>query len=119
MSNEVPQLFDWDQAHNQPGDRWARTELNHSVIEFVCAHEYMVCPPSRGIHIFLIDVSHAAIHSGDTSTQMYYYTFNAVRLEDVLKFAHEFGEVLVMLIMLEVVICVRASGGAFSYLNFS
>jgi hypothetical protein len=72
------------------------------------------------VYIFLIDVSHAAIHSGDTSAQTYYYyTFNAVRLEDVLKFTHEFGEVLVMPIMLEVVMRVCASGGAFSYLNFS
>ena len=71
------------------------------------------------VYIFLIDVSHAAIHSGDTSAQTYYYAFNAVRSEDVLKFAHEFGEVLVMPIMLEVVMRVCASGGAFSYLNFS
>ena len=35
MSNEVPQLFDWDQVRNQPGDRWARAELNHGVVEFV------------------------------------------------------------------------------------
>jgi len=72
------------------------------------------------VYIFLIDVSHTAIQSDDTSAQTYYYpAFNAVRSEDVLKFAHEFGEVLVMPIMLEVVMRVRASGGAFSYLNFS
>lgn len=64
MSNEVPQLFDWDQAHNQPGDRWARAELNHSVVEFVAPTEYMVRPPQPAVYIFLIDVSHSAIQSG-------------------------------------------------------
>jgi protein transport protein SEC24 len=64
MSNEVPQLFDWDQTHNQPGDRWARAELNHSVVEFVAPTEYMVRPPQPAVHVFLIDVSHAAVQCG-------------------------------------------------------
>lgn len=64
MSNEVPQLFDWDQARNQPGDRWARAELSHAVVEFVAPTEYMVRPPQPVIYIFLIDVSHSAIQSG-------------------------------------------------------
>lgn len=42
ISNEVPQLFDWDQETNQPADRWQRPELNHSVVEFVAPREYMV-----------------------------------------------------------------------------
>lgn len=42
ISNEVPQLFDWDQEKNQPADRWKRHELNHSVVEFVAPREYMV-----------------------------------------------------------------------------
>lgn len=42
ISNEVPQLFDWDQEKNQPADRWARPELNHSVVEFIAPREYMV-----------------------------------------------------------------------------
>jgi hypothetical protein len=65
MSNEVPQLFDWDQVRNQPGDRWARAELNHSVIEFVAPTEYMVRPPQPAVYVFLIDVSHAAVSSGE------------------------------------------------------
>ncbi|KAF8644917.1 hypothetical protein AX16_008199 [Volvariella volvacea WC 439] len=68
MSNEVPQLFDWDQARNQPGDRWARAELNHSVVEFVAPTEYMVRPPQPAVYIFLIDVSHAAVQSGMVAT---------------------------------------------------
>jgi protein transport protein SEC24 len=47
-----------------------------------------------------------------TSGQTYYYpAFNAARAEDALKFAHEFGEVLAMPIMLEAVMRVRASRG--------
>lgn len=42
LSNEVPQLFDWDQEKNQPADRYARHELNSSVVEFVAPTEYMV-----------------------------------------------------------------------------
>ena len=64
MTNEVPQLFDWDQQRNQPGDRWARAELNYSVVEFVAPTEYMVRPPQPAVYVFLIDVSHAAIQSG-------------------------------------------------------
>jgi protein transport protein SEC24 len=64
MSNEVPQLFDWDSVRNAPGDRWARAELNHSVIEFVAPTEYMVRPPQPPVYVFLIDVSHTAMQSG-------------------------------------------------------
>ncbi|MCO5588428.1 hypothetical protein L7F22_042384 [Adiantum nelumboides] len=68
ISNEVPQLFDWDQEKNQPADRWARPELNHSVVEFIAPREYMVRPPQPPIYTFLIDVSHAAISSGMVAT---------------------------------------------------
>ncbi|EUC53780.1 protein transporter SEC24 [Rhizoctonia solani AG-3 Rhs1AP] len=68
MSNEVPQLFDWDQARNQPADRWARYELNHSVVEFIAPTEYMVRPPQPPVYTFLIDVSHSAVQSGMVAT---------------------------------------------------
>lgn len=42
LSNEVPQLFDWDQEKNQPADRYLRAELNSSIVEFVAPTEYMV-----------------------------------------------------------------------------
>lgn len=64
MSNEVPQMFDWDQERNAPGDRWARAELNHAVVEFVAPTEYMVRPPQPMFYCFLIDVSHAAVSTG-------------------------------------------------------
>ena len=45
-----------------------------------------------------------------TAGQTYFYpAFNATRTEDAVKFAHEFGEVLAMPIMLEAVMRVRAS----------
>ena len=65
MTNEVPQLFDWDPVRNQPGDRWARAELNQSCIEFVAPTEYMVRPPQPAVYVFLIDISHTAVQSGD------------------------------------------------------
>jgi protein transport protein SEC24 len=64
LSNEIPQMFDWDQQKNQHGDRWARAELNYSAVEFVAPTEYMVRPPQPAVYVFLIDVSHAAIQSG-------------------------------------------------------
>jgi protein transport protein SEC24 len=42
LSNEVPQLFDWNNQTNQPADRWSRAELNYGVVEFVAPQEYMV-----------------------------------------------------------------------------
>jgi protein transport protein SEC24 len=68
ISNEVPQLFDWDQEKNQPADRWSRPELNHSVVEFIAPREYMVRPPQPPVYVFLIDVSIAGISSGMTAT---------------------------------------------------
>ena len=65
MTNEVPQLLDWDQVRNQPGDRRARAELNQSCIEFVAPTEYMVRPPQPAVYVFLIDISHTAVQSGN------------------------------------------------------
>jgi protein transport protein SEC24 len=68
ISNEVPQLFDWDQENNKPADRWSRPELNHSVVEFIAPREYMVRPPQPPIYVFLIDVSISAVSSGMVAT---------------------------------------------------
>lgn len=68
ITNEVPQLFDWDQEANQPADRWQRPELNHSVVEFIAPREYMVRPPQPPVYVFLIDVSHHAIQCGMVAT---------------------------------------------------
>ncbi|PFH49924.1 hypothetical protein AMATHDRAFT_146483 [Amanita thiersii Skay4041] len=82
MSNEVPQLFDWDQVHNQPGDRWSRAELNHSVVEFVAPTEYMVRPPQPAVYVFLIDVSHAAVQCGMVATATRTILENLDRIPD-------------------------------------
>lgn len=82
MSNEVPQMFDWDQVHNTPGDRWARAELNHSVVEFVAPTEYMVRPPQPAVYVFLIDVSHDAVQSGMVATATRTILENLDRIPD-------------------------------------
>lgn len=68
LSNEVPQLFDYDRTKNEPVDRWQRAELNHSVVEFVAPTEYMVRPPQAPTYVFLIDVSYPAVSSGMVAT---------------------------------------------------
>ncbi|KDQ58689.1 hypothetical protein JAAARDRAFT_176744 [Jaapia argillacea MUCL 33604] len=82
MSNELPQLFDWDPVRNQPGDRWARAELNHSVVEYVAPTEYMVRPPQPPVYVFLIDVSHAAVQSGMVATATRTILENLDRIPD-------------------------------------
>ncbi|KAI0074462.1 protein transporter SEC24 [Panus rudis PR-1116 ss-1] len=82
LSNEVPQLFDWDQVRNQPGDRWARAELNHAVVEYVAPTEYMVRPPQPAVYVFLIDVSHNAIQSGMVATATRTILENLDRIPD-------------------------------------
>ncbi|KAF8629024.1 hypothetical protein AX15_003599 [Amanita polypyramis BW_CC] len=82
MSNEVPQLFDWDQTRNQHGDRWARAELNYSVVEFVAPTEYMVRPPQPAVYVFLIDVSHAAVQCGMVATATRTILENLDRIPD-------------------------------------
>ncbi|KAJ8081655.1 COPII subunit [Marasmius tenuissimus] len=82
MSNEVPQMFDWDQVRNQPGDRWARAELNHAVVEFVAPTEYMVRPPQPAVYVFLLDVSHAAVQSGMVATASRAIMENLDRIPD-------------------------------------
>jgi protein transport protein SEC24 len=72
LSNEVPQLFDWDQTKNAPADRWQRAELNHAVVDFVAPTEYMVRPPQALVYVFLIDVSYPAVNSGGfRNSQLY------------------------------------------------
>ncbi len=68
ISNEVPQLFDWDQEKNQPADRWKRPELNSSVVEFIAPREYMVRPPQPPVYVFLIDVSYNSMNTGMAAT---------------------------------------------------
>lgn len=68
LTNEVPQAFDWDAASQKSIDRWARPELNHSVVEFIAPQEYMVRPPQPLVYLFLFDVSYASVTSGLLAT---------------------------------------------------
>ncbi|KAE9406669.1 protein transporter SEC24 [Gymnopus androsaceus JB14] len=82
LSNEVPQMFDWDQTRNQPGDRWSRAELSHGTVEYVAPTEYMVRPPQPAVYVFLIDVSHAAVQSGMVATATRTILENLDRIPD-------------------------------------
>ena len=64
LTNEVPERFDWDRQSQQAVDRWQRSELNYSVVEFVAPQEYMVRPPQALTYVFLIDCSKRAIDNG-------------------------------------------------------
>jgi protein transport protein SEC24 len=68
LANDVPQAFDWDAAQQQSVDRWQRSELNYSVVEFVAPQEYMVRPPQALTYVFLMDVSYSAVTSGLLAT---------------------------------------------------
>ncbi|CDZ97805.1 cpii coat sec24 protein [Phaffia rhodozyma] len=68
LSNEVPQQFDYDEKKNENVDRWARKELNYSVVDFVAPTEYMVRAPQPPCYVFLIDVSANAVKSGMVAT---------------------------------------------------
>ena len=68
LTNEVPQAFDWDAAAQKTVDRWQRSELNYSAVEFVAPQEYMVRPPQPLVYLFLLDVSYAAVTSGLLAT---------------------------------------------------
>lgn len=68
LTNDVPQLFDWDQNNNCPADRWQRAELNHGVVDFVAPTEYMVRPPQPPLYVFVFDVSYQSVNSGVLAT---------------------------------------------------
>ena len=68
--------------------------------------------------INLADSPPAACLPHYTSGQTYFYpAFNAAKSEDAIKFAHEFGEVIAMPIMVEAVMRVRATKGKFIILH--
>lgn len=68
LTNDVPQAFDWDQALQQNADRWQRSELNYSVVEFIAPQEYMVRPPQPLVYLFLLDVTFQAVQCGLLAT---------------------------------------------------
>ncbi|KAG8851385.1 COPII subunit [Tulasnella sp. 330] len=68
VANEVPQMFDWDAATNQQGDRWSRAELNHGVVEYIAPAEYLARPPQPPVYVFLLDVSQQGVASGMLAT---------------------------------------------------
>ncbi|KAJ5125309.1 hypothetical protein N7526_007486 [Penicillium atrosanguineum] len=68
LTNDVPQAFDWDATLQKQADRSLRSDLNHSMVEFVAPQEYMVRPPQPLVYLFLIDVSYSSVTSGLLAT---------------------------------------------------
>ena len=68
LTNDVPQAFDWDELSQQGADRWQRSELNCSVVEFIAPQEYMVRPPQPLVYLFLLDVTFQAVQCGLLAT---------------------------------------------------
>ncbi|OMH84760.1 Protein transport protein SEC24 [Zancudomyces culisetae] len=61
LVNDIPLYFDYDSIQNVPVNRWERTDITHSVIEFVAPADYMVRPPMPPVYFFIIDVSNPAV----------------------------------------------------------
>ena len=68
LTNDVPQAFDYDQESKQNVNRYHRSELNYSVVEFIAPQEYMIRPPQPLTYLFLLDVSINSIASGLLAT---------------------------------------------------
>jgi len=68
LTNDVPQAFDWDATTQKSLDRWQRSELNYSVVEFIAPQEYMVRPPQPLVYLFVLDVSYASVSCGLLAT---------------------------------------------------
>ncbi|CCH43669.1 hypothetical protein BN7_3222 [Wickerhamomyces ciferrii] len=68
LVNDIPAAFDHDAFQNVPANRYERSELNHSVVEFIAPKEYAVRSPEPLTYAFLIDVSIHSISSGLLAT---------------------------------------------------
>ncbi|KAJ6494237.1 CPII coat sec24 protein [Mycena sanguinolenta] len=80
LPNDVPQSFQWNPTADHPGGRYARLELNHSVVDFVATAEYMRGPPQVPAYVFLLDVSHGVINSGMLHTAIRAISENLERI---------------------------------------
>lgn len=68
LQNDVPSGFDFNEHTRESVDRFQRSELRHSVVEFVAPPEYMVRAPQPVVMVFVIDISVAAVQLGLTAT---------------------------------------------------
>lgn len=66
LINDFPTTYDYDPQTQQRFDRNAKVELHCPVYEFIAPQEYMVRPPQAPAYVFLLDVTYAAISSGNT-----------------------------------------------------
>ncbi|CUM65661.1 uncharacterized protein PRCAT00003309001 [Priceomyces carsonii] len=68
LQNDIPSAFEYNEITRTAKNKFDRTELNHSVVEFVAPKEYMARSPQPIVFTFIIDVSIEAVNSGLTGT---------------------------------------------------
>ena len=60
----VPQEFLFDPVTKSYGDPSRRPEVRFGTVEYTATADYMARPPQPAMYLFLLDVSHNAIHTG-------------------------------------------------------
>ena len=60
----VPQEFLFDPVTKSYGDPSRRPEVRYGTVEYTATADYMARPPQPAMYLFLLDVSHNAIHTG-------------------------------------------------------
>jgi protein transport protein SEC24 len=67
--HDLPADFDYDPVKKAHIEITERPELRFASVEYIAPTEYMVRPPQPCVHVFLIDVSVAAIANGNKMTK--------------------------------------------------
>ncbi len=61
----VPQEFLFDPITKTYGDPSRRPEVRFGTVEYTATADYMARPPQPAMYLFLLDVSHNAIQTGE------------------------------------------------------
>lgn len=75
--NPLPDDFMYDPSTKKYGEPERRPEVRNATVEFIAPTEYMLRPPQPAAYLFVLDVSHGAIHTG------YLSSFCKVLLEEL------------------------------------
>jgi hypothetical protein len=62
----VPQEFLFDPITKTYGDPSRRPEVRFGTVEYTATADYMARPPQPAMYLFLLDVSHNAIQTGQS-----------------------------------------------------
>jgi protein transport protein SEC24 len=66
----VPQEFLFDPITKTYGDPSRRPEVRFGTVEYTATADYMARPPQPAMYLFLLDVSHNAIQTGQNTYKM-------------------------------------------------